>query len=166
MRSEFMDAVLSAVSTLGNLGAIWIAAALLFVSTRKYRVTGLTMLAALLAGAIIGNVILKPLVARTRPCDVNMAVELLLPRPKDFSFPSGHTLSSFAAATVIFLRDRRLGTAAVITACVMSFSRLYLYVHYPSDVLAGALIGVAVGVCTSVAADKLAAKTPFLQPGT
>ena len=146
MRCGFLDIVMPAVSGIGNSGTVWILIALIFIAAKKHRITGIAMLTAMLMGLLIGNLTLKPLISRIRPCDINTAVELLIPRPKDYSFPSGHTLSSFAAATVIFLGDRRLGVIAVILAAVIAFSRLYLYVHYPSDILGGIVIGVALGI--------------------
>lgn len=91
------------------------------------------------------NIILKPFVARTRPCDVNAAVQLLVPRPSDYSFPSGHTGASFAAASSLLFGKNRMWIPSLILAVLIGFSRLYLYVHYPSDVLAGALIGIMLG---------------------
>ncbi len=91
------------------------------------------------------NVILKPLVARIRPCDVDSAVLLLIPHPGGFSFPSGHTGASFAAASALFFSRNKFGVFAFVVAALIGFSRLYLYVHYPSDVLAGALIGIMLG---------------------
>ena len=146
IRNEFLDAVMPAITSLGNGGIIWIAIALIFITIKKYRPAGFAILAALLMHLLICNIMLKPLIARIRPCDINTAVELLIPRPKDYSFPSGHTAASFAASTVILYTDKRMGVVAVIMAAAIAFSRLYLYVHYPSDVLAGAVIGVAFGV--------------------
>ena len=146
MRSGFLDFVMPIITSLGNGGVIWIAIALIFTATKKYRTAGIAVLAALILNLLIGNVILKPLIARVRPCDINTAVQLLIKRPTDYSFPSGHTLSSFAAATVIFCRDKRLGIAAVILASLIAFSRLYLYVHYPTDILGGILIGIPIGI--------------------
>ena len=92
---------------------------------------------------LTGNMILKPLVARMRPFTVNTAIELLIPPPTDFSFPSGHTYASFASATAICRNNRKIGVPALILASLIAFSRLYLYVHYPSDVLGGAVVGLA-----------------------
>ena len=158
MRGGFLDAVMPAVTSLGNGGLVWIAVALILTAVKKYRVAGIAVLIALILNLLIGNVILKPLIARVRPCDINTAVKLLIPRPTDYSFPSGHTLSSFAAATVIFLRDKRFGTAALILASLIAFSRLYLYVHYPTDVLAGIVIGIAIGFFSYYATDKITKK--------
>ena len=90
-----------------------------------------------------GNLVIKNLVARVRPCAINTAIELLIPFPSEYSFPSGHTLSSFIGATCIFLRDKRLGVPAYLLASLIAFSRLYLYVHFPSDIIGGALLGLA-----------------------
>ena len=101
---------------------------------------------------------MKPLFARVRPNDVNTAIELLIARPGDYSFPSGHTLSSFAAATVIFIANKRLGSLALLLAAAIGFSRMYLYVHYLSDVLVGAAIGVAIGVLAYYGVKRIANK--------
>ena len=95
--------------------------------------------------AYLCNVILKPLAARPRPFEVNMGVRLLIEAPKDFSFPSGHTGASFAAAAALFFVGSRGWIPAAVLAALIGFSRLYLYVHYPTDVLAGALLGIAAG---------------------
>lgn len=103
--------------------------------TPKRRKRGGTALA---LEVLCSNLILKPLVARLCFCDINPAVQLLVPRPGDFSFPFGHTGASFAGAAVLFLHKSRLCVPALILAVLIGFSRLYLYVHYPTDVLAGA----------------------------
>ncbi len=121
----------------------------LLVSFRKTRVCGFCVLAGLAVGALITNVTLKPLVARDRPFWVNDTVQLLVSAPKDFSFPSGHTQASFVAAAAIWMNHRKWGTAAFILAALIAFSRLYLYVHFPTDVLAGAVIGICVGIGVS-----------------
>jgi undecaprenyl-diphosphatase len=146
MRSEFLDAVMIVITSLGNGGILWIVIALIFIATKKYRSEGFALAAALLMHLLICNIMLKPLIARIRPCDINTAVELLIPRPHDYSFPSGHTSASFAGATVICYANKRIGILAVILAAAIAFSRLYLYVHYPSDVLGGAGLGIALGM--------------------
>ena len=103
----------------------------------------MTMGVTLLLGFLIGNVGLKNIIARVRPYDVATDVTLLVERLHDFAFPSGHTLASFGAATALTLTHRRWGAAALVLAAAIGFSRLYLFVHYPTDVVAGALLGVA-----------------------
>lgn len=101
---------------------------------------------ALILCLLIGNLFLKPVVARVRPFDINTAIDILIKKPLDFSFPSGHTMSSFAAATVLIYMDKKIGAISLILATIIGFSRLYLYVHYPSDVVIGLLIGVLLGI--------------------
>ena len=106
---------------------------------------GAAVLAGLALEVICCNLVLKPLIAWVHPCDVNTAVQLLVARPDDFSFPSGHTGASFAAVTALYAGGNRLWIPALLLAALISFSRLYLYVHYPTDVLAGILLGAAAG---------------------
>ena len=94
---------------------------------------------------LVGNVCLKNLIARPRPCWLDSSVQLLISSPTDYSFPSGHTLSSAIGATVLTKANHQFGWAAIPLAAAIAFSRLYLFVHYPSDVLAGAVLGVAIG---------------------
>ena len=85
---------------------------------------------------------MKPLIARERPYNFNEAITLLIDAPIDYSFPSGHTMTSFAAATILYYMNEKLGVAAYALASTIAFSRLYLYVHYPSDVFSGMIIGI------------------------
>ena len=140
-----LDFVMPRITTLGNGGAIWLVAAGGLLCTRKYRRQGVILLAGLAAGALVGNVFLKHLVARARPCWLDPGFSLLIPVPQDYSFPSGHTLSSFVGATILTRTDRRFGWAAIPLAVLIAFSRLYLYVHFPSDVLTGAVLGICIG---------------------
>lgn len=105
----------------------------------------LWMILGLAVGVLVGNVCLKNLIARPRPCWLDDSVMMLISSPTDYSFPSGHTLSSVIGATVLTKTDRRFGWAAIPLAAVIVFSRLYLFVHFPSDILAGAILGVIIG---------------------
>lgn len=141
-----LDLLMPKLTMLGDGGAVWLLAAGGMLCTKKYRRQGLILLAALAAGVLVGNVCLKNLIARPRPCWLDNSVRLLVSSPTDYSFPSGHTLSSAIGAAVLTKTDRRLGWAAIPIAAVIAFSRLYLFVHYPSDILAGALLGAAIGL--------------------
>ena len=141
----FMDFLMPKISLLGNGGAVWILAAVALLCTKKYRRQGILLLAGLIVGVLVGNVCLKHLVARPRPCWLDESVRLLIVNPTDYSFPSGHTLSSVIGATILTKTDRRFGYAAIPLAALIAFSRLYLYVHFPSDVLAAAVLGVVIG---------------------
>ncbi len=147
LRCSFLDAVMPAVTVLGDAGLFWIAVTAVLLLLPRYRKTGLAMAAALLMGFLVCNLTLKPLVARIRPYDYQLqhfgrTIELLIAAPKDFSFPSGHTIVSFEAATVLLLRNRKMGIPAAILAVLIAFSRLYLYVHYPTDVLCSIVLGI------------------------
>ena len=106
---------------------------------------GAAVLAGLVLKVVCCNLVLKPLVARIRPCDVNTAVQLLITRPDDFSFPSGHTGASFAAVSALYFNRNRIWIPALMFAALIAFSRMYLYVHYPTDILAGIILGIMAG---------------------
>ena len=144
--NDVLTTVLRWITTLGNGGILWILLSLLLWIPRKTRKCGISMSLSLLLCGILGNLILKPWIGRIRPYDINTSIELLLPALSDFSFPSGHASASFAAAAAIFAYHKKWGTGALALAAVIAFSRLYLYVHYPSDVLAGSLLGILFGV--------------------
>lgn len=101
---------------------------------------------------------LKPLVARIRPYDVRGITDLLVPALSDFSFPSGHTLASFEASVVLLIRDKRMGIPAIIIAIIVALSRLYLFVHYPTDVLVGAVLGILFAVVAVFIVNKVYGK--------
>lgn len=145
----FFDPIMVFITHLGDHGLIWVLLSVALLFTKKYRKWGILALLALLCGHILGNVIIKPWIQRPRPFSFVPDMTLLIPPPTDFSFPSGHTMSSFIAATVFFFMDRKMGLLAYCLAALISFSRLYLYVHFPSDVLSGAILGVllAWGLC-------------------
>ncbi len=142
LHTPALDKLMLGASALGNAGIFWILCTLLLLCLPKYRKSALAMAAALFLSALICNIFLKNLVARPRPCWIDPSVSLLLPIPKDFSFPSGHTSASFAAAGALWAKHRYLGSAALLVAGLIGFSRLYLFVHYPTDVLSGCIIGI------------------------
>lgn len=135
-----------ALSKMGNVGIVWIVSGIALLSVKKYRWTGVAVMLALAISLVLGNDILKPAAARLRPCITYPWVPISIPLPTDYSFPSGHTFGSFAAAAAIFCRSKRLGTAALFLATGIGFSRIYLFVHYPSDVLASVLLGTMSGI--------------------
>lgn len=145
----FLDTVMPAITLLGDAGIFWIALAVMCLFFPKYRKMGLSMGLSLLIGVLICNVTLKPLVGRIRPYDYQWEVfgkeiPLLIEAQHDFSFPSGHTIASFEAAVAITLHNKKLGIPALILASLIAFSRLYLYVHYPTDVLASVILGTGI----------------------
>lgn len=155
VRCDFLDTIVPVITSLGNKGYIWIAIGLMLCVSRKYRKYGIILLAVLTAGLLVGNVCLKHLVMRPRPCWINDSIDMLIRIPRDYSFPSGHTLSSAGAATVITGADRRFGWVAIPLAVLIAFTRLYLYVHFPTDILAGALIGFGLGMAGLIIGRKV-----------
>ena len=151
MRIPAGDVVMCFITKLGDAGMIWIVLAVILLLIPKTRKTGIVMMAALCIDLVVCNGILKNLFARIRPCDVNTQIQLLIARPDDFSFPSGHTAASFAAVAVLYFSgERKLWKPALALACLIAFSRLYLYVHYPTDILGGILVGIAAGYAGNV----------------
>lgn len=160
LQNDWLDKIMPAISSLGNAGICWIILTLILLLFRRTRLAGAASAAALIFMLITGNLILKPLVARLRPFTVNTAIELLIPPPTDFSFPSGHTFASFASASAILKTNKRVGLPALVLALLIAFSRLYLYVHYPTDVLCGVLLGILAGYL----GNRIAGKIKSLRP--
>ncbi len=155
VRTPFLDAVLSFVTSLGDKGFIWILLSVLLLYRKDTRRAGILCLLALLGSLIINNMILKNLVGRMRPYDRYEDLVPLIMRPVDFSFPSGHTGSSFSAAGVMYAKlPRRYGVLAIVFAALIAFSRLYVGVHYPSDVLAGMATGLVIAVLVCAVEQK------------
>ena len=159
LHSPFGDAVMPFVTFLGDGGWIWIAMALVLLCIPKYRQIGLNMAVALLMGVIVCNLTLKPMVGRMRPFDYEWLhfgnrIALLIPAPTDFSFPSGHTIASFESATVLLIKRKDWGILALLLAILIAFSRLYLYVHYPTDVLTSILLGTGIAYLATKLIDK------------
>ncbi len=152
-RTPFGDRIMCFFTTLGDYGILWIVLGVLLLLIPKTRKTGWIVVVALILELIVCNGILKNAVARVRPCDVNTAIQLLIPRPEDYSFPSGHTVASFAVMTALFTSKdktvRKIAVLSAILAVLIAFSRLYLYVHYPTDVLGGILIGILCGLAAA-----------------
>lgn len=148
LAGNWMDRFMVLVTSLGDRGLIWICTAALLLFFRKTRPYAVWVLFALWLAYVLGDHIIKPLAGRIRPCNLYPDIEVLIRRPRGFSFPSGHTGSSFAAATILCFADKKIGIAAVILASLIAFSRLYLFVHYPSDIAGGILLGTGCGLLT------------------
>ncbi|MEE8722019.1 MAG: phosphatase PAP2 family protein [Eggerthellaceae bacterium] len=164
LRTPLLDQLMVAVSTAGNLGAIWVVLGCCLAATKRYRRVGIAVIVAVGLAGVATELVIKPLVMRPRPCEVNTAVTLLVSMPHGSSFPSGHTCAAFAACGALLFGRRSAGfgkpsigfTATVgVLAAVMGFSRLYLYVHYPTDVLAGCALGIVLGYLAVKLVERL-----------
>ena len=150
LRTDMLTPFMKIVTFLGNGGWFWILCAVVLLAVPKTRKTGYAAVLSLIFGVIVTNLLLKNIVARPRPFAEIEALIPLIAKPTDFSFPSGHTTASFAVALVMFrMLPKKIGIPAVVLAALVAFSRLYLGVHYPTDVLVGfvvALVGSTVAV--------------------
>lgn len=143
LHNPILDKFMCLITHLGDAGIIWIILAIVMILIPKTRKSGVIVAAALVVDVLLCNVILKNLVGRIRPFDVNTSVQLLISKPKDFSFPSGHTAASFASVAALYLAgEKKLWKPALVLAILIAFSRMYLYVHYPTDILGGIIFGI------------------------
>lgn len=164
LRTPVGDVVMPLISRLGDAGIVWILMTLVLLLIPKTRKSGAIVAAALCVDVILCNGILKNLFCRVRPCDVSTDIQLLIARPLDFSFPSGHTAASFASVTALCLAgEKKLWKPGLVLAVLIAFSRMYLYVHYPTDILGGLAVGILSGfagylivsrICALVAAKR------------
>ena len=162
IRNPILTPFFVTVTRLGNVGFIWIVLTAILLISKKTRKIGCMVALSLLGSLIINNLILKNLVARTRPYEIINGLIPLIEKPSDYSFPSGHTASSFAAASILYRKlPKQFGIPVLILAILISFSRLYLGVHYPSDVLFGIISGVGISYMAEMAVNRFFKKTTY-----
>lgn len=159
LRTPFLDLLMSSVTRLGDGGVIWIILAIILLFFKKTRKLGISSITALILGTVVFTLILKNIIARERPYSNEEALlnvnQLLISPPKDYSFPSGHSMASFATSISILLNNRKIGIFALLLACLIAFSRMYLYVHFPSDVIFGALFGTVTAIFSNFLINKI-----------
>ncbi len=156
IHTPLLDTFMTSITKLGDAGIVWIILTVILLLIPKTRKAGVYMAVALIADLIICNAILKPIVARPRPYSINQTVQLLVAPLKDYSFPSGHTAASFASVGALYFAGRkRMAAGALVLSILIAFSRLYLYVHYPTDVLGGLIIGLLCGWIADVIIKKI-----------
>ena len=144
-----LDPLMKFFTYLGNLGLLWIGISILFILRHESRKTGIILICSLLMTTILGEGIIKHIVRRKRPfIKMNICDQLIIGTPSTYSFPSGHTASSFAASAVFLAINSRISIIIVLIATLIGFSRIYLKVHYVSDVIGGAVLGLLCGSIT------------------
>ena len=153
LNSELFNKIMIFFTILGDNGIIWIAIVLILFLNRKYRKIGLFSIISLIICALAVNVILKPLIHRPRPFSELTDITLLIKAPKDYSFPSGHTAASFVMVYIFFRHIKKYFIPVLITGILIAFSRMYLSVHFPSDIIAGIIIGIFSGYAGEKLAD-------------
>lgn len=155
LTTPFLDNIMPFITKFGDGGIFWIILSIIFIIFKKTRKMGICMGLSLLIGFITGNLLLKNIFARIRPYNLNTDIEILVKHLSDYSFPSGHTLASFEAATAITLHNKKIGVVALILAVLIAISRIYLYVHYPSDVLFGIIMGIGIAFLARYIINKV-----------
>ena len=148
LRSTPLDKFMVTLSAAGNISLIWIAFIFIFLSTKELKKQGKIMVLAFILNILIVNILVKNIVARPRPYEVASFTDLLVHKLSDNSFPSGHTSYAFTFATIVTMlnKNKPLIVFTDILAFLIAISRLYLYVHFPTDVLAGAVFGIIIGL--------------------
>ncbi len=159
-RTDLLDAVFLMISKIaGSSGQIWIIVGLALLIPKKTRTVGITVLLSWAFVSVFCHFVLKNLINRPRPCDLDRVFSLLIDRPSGSSFPSAHSAQAFAAATAIFAKYKKAGIAAFVGAALIAFSRLYMFVHFPTDVLCGIVLGILVGFAADKICDRVKRKS-------
>ena len=159
VRNPVLDKIMIFITSLGDKGMIWILATVLLLIPKKTRKAGMVSAVALLGSLLFNNMLIKNIVQRPRPYVTLEDLRIIIPRPSEYSFPSGHSSSSFAAAVSFYrLLPKKLGIPAIVLAGLIAFSRLYVGVHYPTDVLAGALMGIVLSYFAQNLVETITAK--------
>lgn len=156
IHSDILTVFMKFFTIIGEGGAVWILVGIVLLCMKQTRKYGVIVLFSLLLCLIFGNGILKNIIARPRPCWRHPEVPMQIAVPTDYSFPSGHTFSSFAATISLAYWNRRAGLAALVGAVLIAASRMYFFVHYPTDILAGMVLGILLAVISIWSIEKMA----------
>lgn len=157
MHCEWLDKLMVMVfnDIVGSKGQLWAILGIILLVIPKTRKAGISVILSYAFAFLIGDVILKDLIARPRPCAIDETVTLLISRPTSFSCPSVHSMLAFASATAVFWFHKKSGIAALIFAALVGFSRMYFFVHFPTDVLFGAVLGFAIGTAVNCIVKRI-----------
>lgn len=156
IRTPLLDKIMVLITSIpGSYGQMWVALGILLLIFKKTRKCGLVILFSYLLVFGVGQYVLKDLIARPRPCHIDETIELLIKRPSSYSCPSTHSAWAFAAATSIFLFNKKLGIFTYVFSALVAFSRMYLFVHFPTDVLLGIVMGIVFAYLSKVIINKV-----------
>ena len=163
MRNPFLDSITVFVTNItGSYGQLWLFIGICLCIFKKTRKCGITITCSYLDMLIIGQLILKDLIARPRPCHIDQSIDLLVDRPSSYSCPSTHSGWAFSAATSVTFYFRKFGIALLVLAAIISFSRMYLFVHFPTDVLLGIVMGIVSSLLIKNLVEKLYSKNKII----
>ena len=152
IHNPILDSIMLFFTNSGNIIMILILISIVYPKTRRI---GIQMYLALFISILIVNCGMKPFITRCRPCWLEPGVKMLIELPQSHSFPSGHSSTFFAMATAVFLSNKRFGIPTLAVASIVAFSRLYLFAHWPTDVMGGIFTGVLSGVLSFLIIDAL-----------
>lgn len=156
IRNTVCDVFFKSITHLGDSGIFWILLTIVLLCFRQTRKAGIYSACALILSLIVNNLILKTLVGRIRPYEVVEGLRCIVGPARDASFPSGHTGASFASAVSIYRQlPKKFAVFFVILASLIAFSRLYVGIHYPTDVLGGLVTGIGIGLLVGVVGDRI-----------
>jgi len=155
LHQPFLDKAMPLITYLGDMGLIWFIISLALMLNKKYRYLGVMVITAVLVSTILGEGLLKNLVQRQRPFLLSPEMNILITKPLSYSFPSGHTACAFAAAIVLSRGFKKYRLLIYTLAALIAFSRMYLYVHYPSDILGGIFLGIISAQITFIIFKKI-----------
>ena len=159
IRTPILDKVFLTITSIpGNYGQMWIVLGIVLLVFKKTRKCGVTVILSYLMVFGLGQYVLKDLIARPRPCHIDQTIELLISRPSSYSCPSTHSGWAFAAAISITLFNKKFGIPVIIFSSLVAFSRLYLFVHFPSDVLFGVILGIVFAILSKYIVNKIIKK--------
>ncbi len=155
MRTDLMTTIMKAITRLGDGGSLWIVLAIIFLAINKTRKVGVASALALIITFVTVNLGIKNMVARIRPYEVIEGLTNLVGKQSDFSFPSGHSAHAFAVGVVILIMmPKKIGVPIFTISILMAFSRLYVGVHYPTDVIAGVVLGTVIALLSVFITNK------------
>lgn len=159
LHNPVLDQVMITVfnTLVGSLGQLWIVVGAVLLIIPKTRKCGAAVLLSYALSFLIGNEWLKDFIARPRPCAVDNTVLMIVKKPSSFSCPSVHTYLAFSSAMAIYHYFKKAGIGVFVFAALVGFSRMYFFVHYPTDVLFGAVLGIATALVVCLALDKVCA---------
>lgn len=147
VKNKYLDFIMPKVTRLGDFGLIWNIISIALIISKEYRNIGFKAVTALCLCILLGEGIIKHITKRVRPFVINTDLKILIHKPRGYSFPSGHTASSVAVASILAIYFSQIAVIVFVLAFLIGFSRVYLCVHYPSDVIIGAVLGI---ICANI----------------
>ena len=155
LQCKFLDVFFKMFTYLGEIGIIWIITGVIMLFFKTTRKTGFMVLIGLLVGVLVGNLFLKNIIARPRPFQELTDITLKIKEPSGYSFPSGHTLSSFISAIIILLNHKKLGLISLTVAMLIAISRIYFAVHYLTDIAGGVVLGIIIAIIVYTTSNNI-----------